>query len=355
MDQFSAHLDRGWDLVSRGDLAGALVSARKGLELDADSPEAHNLLGFVLAAEGHAEEALEHYRRAIDLDETFVEAMLNAAEVLVHPLGQVADAIAILDEALDYVEGQDETADALLLKVDALLQGGDKEAARSVVARLPSGPFENPHLPFAIGRARFETGDADGAEPLLAQAVQEEPEHADAHYYLGLLHELRGDVRSATLAFLLAREIEAHAPAPPWAVPTDQFERRVESAIRRLPEGLREVLDGSLVVVVELPGAEVVAEGVDPHVPVLLDGLGGDAGRPKLERLFVYQRNVERISMNAFELEDEVVRCIEYELSAALPEIAASIRQRLEGATAEDGAKSSPLPAIDREVTSNED
>ena len=51
MDQFAAHLDRGWDLVSRGDLAGALVSAEKSLELDAASPEAHNLLG---QADAHA-------------------------------------------------------------------------------------------------------------------------------------------------------------------------------------------------------------------------------------------------------------------------------------------------------------
>ena len=58
MDQFAAHLDRGWDLVSRGDLAGALLSAEKTVELDAQSPEAHNLMGYVLAAEGRAHEAL---------------------------------------------------------------------------------------------------------------------------------------------------------------------------------------------------------------------------------------------------------------------------------------------------------
>src|SRR4051812_47623066 len=32
MDQFTAHLDRGWDLVNRGDFAGALISAQKSLE-----------------------------------------------------------------------------------------------------------------------------------------------------------------------------------------------------------------------------------------------------------------------------------------------------------------------------------
>ena len=61
MDQLNAHLDRGWDLVSRGDLAGALRSAERSLEIDGESPEAHNLIGYVHMLEGHAEKALEHY------------------------------------------------------------------------------------------------------------------------------------------------------------------------------------------------------------------------------------------------------------------------------------------------------
>src|SRR5689334_8081131 len=80
MDQFTAHLDRGWDLVNRGDYPGALLSAQKSLELDPESPEAHNLIGYIHQAEGRSEDALEHFRQAIAIDETYVEAMLNAAE-----------------------------------------------------------------------------------------------------------------------------------------------------------------------------------------------------------------------------------------------------------------------------------
>ena len=77
MDQFSAHLDRGWDLVQRGDTRGAEASARRAIELDPSSPEAHNLLGFVAALEGDGEEAIEAYRQAIALDDTYLEAMLK--------------------------------------------------------------------------------------------------------------------------------------------------------------------------------------------------------------------------------------------------------------------------------------
>ena len=68
MDQFSAHLDRGWDLVQRGDPRGAELSARRALEIDSQSPEAYNLLGYVAALQGEFEEAIEHYRQAIALD-----------------------------------------------------------------------------------------------------------------------------------------------------------------------------------------------------------------------------------------------------------------------------------------------
>ena len=134
MDQFTAHLDRGWDLVNRGDFAGALISAQKSLEIDAESPEAHNLIGYIHQAEGRAEDALDHYKQAIAIDDTYVEAMLNAAEVMIHTLRDVDNGLAMLDEALDLAEGDDEVADALLLKFDALMQQDDRERCRGGAA-----------------------------------------------------------------------------------------------------------------------------------------------------------------------------------------------------------------------------
>src|SRR6188768_245836 len=144
MDQFSAHLDRGWDLVQRGDARGAEASARRALEIDPNSPEAHNLLGFVAALQGEGEEAIEAYRQAIALDDTYLEAMLNAAEVYIHPLGEYDHAIEMCDQALDLAEVDEEIIDALLLKFDALLGKSDRDGARLVLARIPDGPYENP-------------------------------------------------------------------------------------------------------------------------------------------------------------------------------------------------------------------
>src|SRR5512137_1631754 len=160
MDQFSAHLDRGWDLVQRGDTRGAEASARRALEIDPNSPEAHNLLGFVAAMEGDGEEAIENYRQAIALDDTYLEAMLNAAEVYIHPLGDFDQAIDMCDQALDLAEVDEEI-------IDALLRKGETEAAAEVVKRIPAGPYDNPSHAFLIGRAHYEIGDIEKAAALI--------------------------------------------------------------------------------------------------------------------------------------------------------------------------------------------
>ncbi|HLK36971.1 MAG TPA: tetratricopeptide repeat protein, partial [Polyangiaceae bacterium] len=149
-DQLTAHLDRGWDLAQKGDGAGATACAKRAMELDPQSPEVHNLLGFAAALEGEAEEALDHYRQAIALDETYFEAMLNAAEVMITPLEDYEGAVAQIDEALDYAETDEELADCVLLKVDALMAKADYEEAKRAMKMLPDGPFSGPTYLFLI-------------------------------------------------------------------------------------------------------------------------------------------------------------------------------------------------------------
>ncbi|HJL15228.1 MAG TPA: tetratricopeptide repeat protein [Sandaracinaceae bacterium LLY-WYZ-13_1] len=321
MSQLSAHLDRGWDLVARGDLAGARLSAEKSLELDEESPEAHNLAAYVLQAEGRPEEALEHYRQALDLDESYVDAMLNAADVLIHPLQDFDGALTLIREALEWLgeDEIDERTDAMLLELDVHLHRGDREAAAQLVRQLPDGPFDNPALLLQVGRAHLDVGDVERAEPLLDEAIEQGPPNADAHYYRALAYEIRGDAQGTLLSFLQARELDATTPPPPWSLPPEQFERRVQSALRQLSAPLSKALEGALVVITDQPGAEVVADGLDPRMPVLLDAMS-ETSPPTVGRLFVYRRNVERVAVGLLEVEAEVVRALETELGATLGE-----------------------------------
>lgn len=315
LDPLNAHLDRAWDLVAEGDFEGAFAAAQKSLEIDEASPEAHNLMGYVLAANGQIGDALEHYREAIELDGSFFEAMLNASEAFLQ-LGQLQEALAMASDAQDVAHTDDEKADALLLQIDALLAAGRREEAEALVPDLPRGPFENQHLEFLVGRALYETGDVEGASMRIEQSALTGSTDPEVFYYLGLVRENRGDVRGATAAFLQSRDLELDLPRAPWSEPFARFERRVAAALRALPEPLAHALDGALVVVDDLPGAEVVSEGVDPRATVLLDDLPLSDGTT-LRRCFVYQRNVERLVTGPEQVEDTLARVLSEEIPRA--------------------------------------
>jgi tetratricopeptide (TPR) repeat protein len=315
-DQLTAHLDRGWDLAQRGDAAGAIACAKRALEIDPQSPEVHNLMGYAAALDGEAEEALEHYKQAIALDETYFEAMLNAAELLIAPLGDYDGAIGQVEEALDYAETDEEVADCMLLKVDALVAKGDYEEAKRAMKMLPEGPFNGPTYLFLIGRAWYELGEIDKAAPLIEQAAKADPSSADAQYYLGLVRDEQGDPRAATDALLRSRALDLSRPPPGWAPSPEAFATVVRNGIERLDLVLGRFVREAEVYVVDLPGAELVVDGVDPRALLVLDTPPVEEGAPTRVRIFVYQRNVERSAGSLENVERELGAALEREVTA---------------------------------------
>jgi tetratricopeptide (TPR) repeat protein len=315
MDQFSAHLDRGWDLVQRGDPRGAELSARRALEIDSQSPEAYNLLGYVAALQGDFEDAIENYRQAIALDDTYLEAMLNAAEVYIHPLGDYAEAADMCDQAIELAENDDELADALLLKFDALLGRSEFDEAKALTARFPAGPFENPNHTFLVGRAFYEVGDVDRALPLIEKVLEDQPQNSEGWYYLGLIRDEKGETGAATQSFLKARELDLELPPPPWTLTRDTFFTTAKSAVDELAPELKAHLRTEELYIADVPGVEVVVDGVDPRALLLLDGLAPAPGAKPTARIFVYQRNVERLAGTVELVAQEIKSALERELA----------------------------------------
>jgi len=328
MDQLSAHLDRGWDLAQKGDASGASTCAKRALEIDPQSPEVHNLLGYAAALRGDAEEAIEHYRQAIGLDDTYFEAMLNAAEVLMYPLSEWEEAAAMCDDAFELAETDEEIADCVLLKVDALMARGDLDEARRAMALIPEGPFESSTYIFLVGRAYYELGELEKAAPLIEEAARKDPAHADAHYYLGLVRDEKGDQLGATEAFLRTRGLDLARPQLPWAPSSDAFATIVRNVVGALDAVLSRYVREADVYVVDVPGAELVVDGVDPRALMILDAEGGNDDGPRKARLFVYQRNVERAAGALDALEEELRSALEREITAVFlerdPQVSAS-------------------------------
>ncbi len=332
MDQFSAHLDRGWDLVQRGDAHGAEHSARRALELNGDSPEAYNLLGYAAALLGEFEDAMEHYEHAIALDDTYLEAILNAAELCIYPIADFQAAERYCEEALSLAESDEERVDALLLKFDALMGQGEAKAAKALCSRLPREGFENPAHAFLIARALYEVGDLDGAAGLIGEAVRLNPTSPEAHYYQGLILDEQDNATGALVSFLKSRELDLATPPPPWSLTAEGLMDVVTAVLEGLPENLKVVLHRQQVFISDVPGVEVVVDGVDPRALLLLEPIAGDpptaialepgapgAGVPaESARLFIYQRNLERVAGTVEGLTRELQTLLERELDAFL-------------------------------------
>jgi Flp pilus assembly protein TadD len=324
MDQLSAHLDRGWDLAQRGDVRGAEASARRAIELNPSSPESYNLLGFVSALDGDCSEAIEAYQQAVMLDDTYVEAMLNAAELLVHPLGDFDEAILLCSQVLDITEFEDEILDAKLLQLEANLSKGDEARARKVLASLPAGEYKDPTHNYLAGRAHFELGDFDRAEVLLDAALQAEAQQPEALYYRGLLYEQRGDMKAASMMYLHVREGLLALGPPPWVPDPETLLMLTEKAVSELSGPAADMLRDASVFIVDLPGPEMVVDGVDVQTPAMIERLPQQPDEPDGPgelRVFLYLLNILRTASCLEEVQGAIQEALQAELASLADEL----------------------------------
>jgi tetratricopeptide (TPR) repeat protein len=197
---------------------------------------------------------------------------------------------------------------------------GDYEEAKRVMKMLPDGPFSGPTYLFLIGRAWYELGQIDKAAPLIEQAATADPQSADAHYYLGLVRDEQGDARGAAEALLRSRALDAQRPPPGWAPSAETFTSIVRTAIEKLDLVLARYVREAEVYVVDLPGAELVVDGVDPRALLALDTPPSDGEGAARVRVFVYQRNVERAAGTLEAMETELQAALEREVTAVFLE-----------------------------------
>jgi tetratricopeptide (TPR) repeat protein len=318
MSALSSHLDRGWILAQAGDVEGAERAAREALGVDPESPEVYNLLGFIASLSGEPEAAVERYREALARNSRYFDAMLNAADVLLHPLHRFDEVLALCETAFEIAEGDDERTDALLLKMEALLAKGESNDIKSCLRRVPETSYLHEDYEFSLGRFLFEVGQYDKSEELIDRALSRDPENPNAHYFRGLLFDAKGDFVRAASSFVRVRVLEEQL-APEESeldLSLEDLEEGARNAIGKINSALRRFVLDAEVITTDFPGLEAVADGVNPHAPVLLDGFGTmEQPLPLCARVFVYRRNIENLIDSVDELEDFLVSTFEHEIT----------------------------------------
>ena len=201
------------------------------LEKNSGSWVAHNSLGVALSEKGHVDEAMEQFRKAIEINPTFVDAHNNLGNALLQT-GQVDAAMAEYQSALEidpdnanahnnlgwaYLqkrrinEAMEECRKALKINPDFAsahgnlaiafsLQGQADDAIAEFQEALRINP-NDPKIHYNLGNVYLQKGQLDSATAEFQAALALNPNNADAHNKLGVIHLAQQQTDAAIAEF----------------------------------------------------------------------------------------------------------------------------------------------------------
>ena len=324
MDALAAHLDRGWDLLHHGDVAGARLSAAHILRLNPDSPEGHTLLGAIHVAQGEPQEGLEYLQQAMELDPEYLDAVLYAAELLIHTLGEVERGLRLCDEAEELALEPEDRLDLGLMRAEGYLLAGKLEQATAALDGVQRYPCREPGSALRAGRVNLDVGRPERAVELLTTLVEMEEYRADAHYFLGVAKEQLGAQVEALEHFLCAARLDREHPGPGWTLTMPELEQVVCDVLGGLPAEVRRTLQGLPLRLLGFPALELIAEGFDPRGLVFVSTVVHAAGQQREgadsdcrpSGLFVYKANLERVTPTRADVASTLQQALLQELEA---------------------------------------
>lgn len=158
----------GQAYMEKRDFASAMPPLKRALELDPASVPAHQLLGYVLLAQGYAAEAISHLERVQD------RTALGIAQI---QSGQLPEAVANLQAALA-VHPNDPDILYYLGRASGLLS---KQSIDTLLAAYPDSPRGHQ----AMGENYFVLRQMPQAEKEYLDALRVRPDLPEVHLELG--------------------------------------------------------------------------------------------------------------------------------------------------------------------------
>jgi tetratricopeptide (TPR) repeat protein len=168
--------------------------------------DVHHLMGVSLSLLGQSDRALKELDRALELNPSYVEALLHRGLVL-NELGRTEEAEEAFSQAANSLDHK--TAEGLPVPVAAQLANhhadlADTYAGAGALGRaieqyeraLELGPAFH-DLRYRMARLLLEAGRALEAREALEQVLEARPSFVDAQAALGLAHFLSGDADGA--------------------------------------------------------------------------------------------------------------------------------------------------------------
>lgn len=164
---------------------------------------AHNNLGIVLKNKGRREEAIEHYRRALQLRPGYPEAHNNLGVVL-NEMGRYSEAISSYREALRL---RPHYPDALGNLITSLTNAGHLQEAIERSRQLVESDRGNVRVRISLGIALNMAGRYREAAGQFEEVVRLRPDLVESHWNLSLCYSSLGRASEALAAARRALEL----------------------------------------------------------------------------------------------------------------------------------------------------
>lgn len=187
----AAYYALGSTLHEQGFFEEAMVHYRDAVETDPDFVEAHFKLGILNQVGGNHKEAESHYRKVLQLQPDHAEAMVNLGNLL-RIRGEYDEALSLLKRAAEVRPAHASTYNTL----GAIYK--DRDDLDSAIAHYRRALQLDTHFAEALnnlGVALQEKVEFLEAEEVFRKAVQSNPNLAEAHFNLATLLLLTGNFR----------------------------------------------------------------------------------------------------------------------------------------------------------------
>lgn len=210
---------------------------------------------------------------------------------------------------------------------DFLADGHVEQAQRSADEARALAP-DHPDVLCLCGELAWLSGDVERARTQLANAVELQPTHADAHHLLARIYEQLDDRERMIEHDLQVHRLDAAADRRAGlgsAADLDFIEREARRVLASLPPQFAERLGNVPVILEDRPHEDLVREGFDPRALGLFEGAddatgrmigdlmaGGTALRPT--RIVLFYANLLATCRSDAELADQVEITILHEI-----------------------------------------
>ncbi|MGA3269102.1 MAG: tetratricopeptide repeat protein [Verrucomicrobiota bacterium] len=198
----------GVELAARGNLAEAIQHYKRALQLEPDNAGAQSNLGGALTRQGKLPEAIQHCERALQLEPDNAKARCNLGTALTAQ-GKWAEAMQQYQQALQISPRFAGTYDALGNLLSA--QGKVAEAVQQYQQALQLDP-DSAKTRCDLGAALAAQGEWSEAILNYQRALQINPDYAEAHCNLGAALASQGRLTEAVQHYQRALELDTNYP-----------------------------------------------------------------------------------------------------------------------------------------------